>query len=211
MEMNAKIDAILKNLKKRNMEGYYAETSKEACQIAQSLVEEGNVVSWGGSVTLDETGLRDKLLTLQQEGKITIIDPYSAKDPDENYERRRQGLLSDVFFLSSNAMTTDGELANIDGTGNRVAALTFGPKKVVVLVGKNKLTDNLEDAITRVKEVACPKNAVRLGKKTPCALTGKCCDCLLPKETICSAIVTNRFNQNPGRVHVILIDEDLGY
>lgn len=115
-----------------------------------------------------------------------------------------------MFFLSTNAITTDGELANIDGTGNRVAALTFGPKKVIVVTGTNKLTDSLEEAIKRVKEVACPKNAERLGKKTPCALTGHCCDCLLPTETICSSIVTTRFSSNPGRVSVILVEEDLG-
>ena len=209
--MKAKIDAILKNLKKRNTEGYFAETIEEAKQIALSLVEEGDMVSWGGSITLEEVGLKRELIRWEQSGKISIIDPYSTKDPAESYERRRQSLLSDIYFLSTNAMTTDGELANIDRTGNRVAALTFGPKKVVVLVGINKLTDNLEEAINRVKEVACPKNAVRLGRRTPCALTGKCCDCLLPKETICSAIVTTRFNQNPGRMHVILINEELGY
>ncbi len=209
--MNAKIVSILKNLKKRNIEGYYAETSEEARRIALSMVEEGSVVSWGGSKTLDDTGLRQELFELEKAGKITIIDPYSQKDPDDSYEARRQGLLADVYFLSTNAITIDGELANIDATGNRVAALTFGPKKVIVVAGLNKMTDNLEDAIQRVKEVACPKNAVRLGKKTPCALTGHCCDCLLPTETICSAIVTTRFNPKLGRVNVILINEDLGF
>ena len=209
--MNAKIVSILKNLKKRNIEGYYAETSEEARRIALSMVEEGSVVSWGGSKTLDDTGLRQELFELEKAGKITIIDPYSQKDPDDSYEARRQGLLADVYFLSTNAITIDGELANIDATGNRVAALTFGPKKVIVVAGLNKMTDNLEDAIKRVKEVACPKNAERLGKKTPCALTGHCCDCLLPTETICATIVTTRFNLNPGRINVILVNEDLGF
>lgn len=209
--MNAKMVSILKNLKKRNIEGYYLKTSEEAKRIALSMVEEGDLVSWGGSKTLDDTGIRQGLFDLEKEGKITIIDPYSEKDPALNYEARRQGLLADVFFLSTNAITTDGELANIDGTGNRVAALTFGPKKVVVIAGLNKLTDNLEEAIKRVKEVACPMNAERLGKKTPCVLTGHCCDCLLPTETICSTIVTTRFSSSPGRVNVILIDEVLGF
>ena len=209
--MNAKMVSILKNFKKRNIEGYYVKTSEEARTIALSMVEEGSVVSWGGSKTLDDTGIREGLFELEKQGKITIIDPYNQKDPDSNYEARRQGLLADVYFLSANAVTTDGELANIDGTGNRVAALTFGPKKVIVVAGLNKMTDNLEEAIKRVKEVACPKNAERLGKKTPCALTGHCCDCLLPTETICSSIVTTRFSTKPGRVNVILINEDLGF
>lgn len=209
--MDAKMVSILKNFKKRNIEGYYTETSEEARRIALSMVEEGAVVSWGGSKTLDDTGIREALLELERQGKITIIDPYSQKDPESNYETRRQGLLADVFFLSANAITSDGEMANIDATGNRVAALTFGPKKVIVVAGLNKMTDNLEDAIKRVKEVACPKNAERLGKKTPCALTGHCCDCLLPTETICATIVTTRFNLNPGRINVILVNEDLGF
>lgn len=209
--MNAKMVSILKNFKKRNIEGYYAETSEEARSIALSLVDEGSVVSWGGSKTLDDTGIREGLFELEKQGKITIIDPFREKDPEASYEARRQGLLADVYFLSANALTADGELANIDGTGNRVAALTFGPKKVIVVAGLNKLTDNLEDAIKRVKEVACPKNAQRLGRKTPCALTGHCCDCLLPTETICSSIVTTRFSSNIGRINVILINEDLGF
>lgn len=209
--MNAKMVSILKNLKKRNIEGYYVKTSEEAKQIALSMVSEGSVVSWGGSKTLDDTGIRQALFDLEKQGKITIIDPYREKDSVLSYEARRQGLLADVYFLSTNAITTDGELANIDGSGNRVAALTFGPKKVVVVAGLNKLTENLEEAITRVKEVACPKNAERLGKKTPCVLTGHCCDCILPTETICATIVTTRFSVTPGRVNVILINEDLGF
>ncbi|MDX9888058.1 MAG: lactate utilization protein [Anaerovoracaceae bacterium] len=209
--MNAKMVSILKNFKKRNIEGYYAETSEEARTIALSMVEEGSVVSWGGSKTLEETGIQKGLFELEEAGKIIIIDPFRQKDPEANYEARRQGLLADVYFLSANAITTDGELANIDGTGNRVAALTFGPKKVIVVAGINKMTDNLEEAIKRVKEVACPQNAIRLGRKTPCALTGHCCDCLLPKETICSSIVTTRFNLTPGRLNIILINEKLGF
>lgn len=209
--MNAKMVSILKNLKKRNMEGYYVKTSEEARSIALSMVEEGSIVSWGGSKTLDDTGLRQALFDLEKEGKITIIDPYGFEDPAAGYEARRQALLADVYFLSTNAITIDGELANIDGTGNRLAALTFGPKKVIVVAGLNKMTDNLDDAIKRVKEIAAPKNATRLGKKTPCALTGHCCDCLLPNETICSSIVTTRFSTSPGRINVILINEELGF
>lgn len=209
--MNAKMVSILKNFKKRNIEGYYTKTSEEARSLALSMVEAGDLVSWGGSKTLNQTGICQALYDLEKEGKITIIDPYAHEDPVTGYEARRQALLADVYFLSTNAMTSDGELANIDGTGNRVAALTFGPKKVVVVAGLNKMTDNLDDAIKRVKEVACPKNAERLGKKTPCALTGHCCDCLLPTETICSTIVTTRFSTKAGRLNVILIDEELGF
>lgn len=209
--MNSKSESILKHLNKRNIKGYFADSSEEARQIALSLVEEGNLISWGGSKTLDETGIRNALFEMEKEGKIKIIDPYGTADPAASMEARRQGLLSDVFFLSSNAMTTDGELVNIDGSGNRVAALTFGPKKVVVVVGKNKLVDSLDEGIKRVRREACPKNAIRLGRKTPCALTGNCCDCLSPTETICATTVLTRFSLTPGRVHVILVDEDLGF
>lgn len=209
--MNSKYESILKHLNKRNIKGYFADTAEEARKIAISLVEEGNVVSWGGSKTLDETGVRAALFEMEKEGKIKIIDPYGTTDPAESIEARRKGLLSDVFFMSSNAMTVDGELVNIDGTGNRVAALTFGPKKVVVVVGKNKLTESLEEGIKRVRREACPKNAIRLGKKTPCASTGNCCDCLSPTETICATTVMTRFSLTPGRVHVILVDEELGF
>lgn len=209
--MNRKYESIIKHLNKRNIQGYYADTSEEAREIAVSLIAEGDLVSWGGSQTLDQTGIRKALFEMEKEGKITIIDPYGTVDPAESIEARRKGLLSDVFFMSSNALTVDGELVNIDGTGNRVAALTFGPKKVVVVVGKNKLTESLDEGVKRVKREACPKNAVRLGRKTPCALTGNCCDCLSPTETICATTVLTRFSLTPGRVHVVLVDEDLGF
>lgn len=209
--MNTKYESIMKNLNKRNMKGTIASSSEEARQIALALVEPGDIVSWGGSKTLDETGIRNALFAMEKEGKIKVIDPYGTKDPVESMEARRQGLHSDIFFMSSNAMTTDGELVNIDGSGNRVAALTFGPKKVVLVVGKNKLVDSLDEGIKRVKREACPKNAIRLGRKTPCALTGNCCDCLSPTETICATTVLTRFSLTPGRVHVILVDEDLGF
>ncbi len=209
--MNRKYESIIKHLNKRNIQGYYADTAEEAREIAVSLVAEGDLVSWGGSQTLDQTGIRKTLFEMEKEGKITIIDPYGTADPAESMEARRKGLFSDVFFMSSNALTVDGELVNIDGTGNRVAALTFGPKKVVVVVGKNKLTESLDEGVKRVKREACPKNAVRLGRKTPCALTGNCCDCLSPTETICATTVLTRFSLTPGRVHVVLVDEDLGF
>ena len=209
--MASKIDHILRNLNKRKIRGYFVENSKEAVNLALTFVKEGNLVSWGGSVTLEETGLKDRLRQMEKEGRITLIDPHSIKEAEESLRARKKSIMADLYFMSTNALTIDGELVNIDGIGNRVAALAFGANKVIILAGINKLTNNLEEAMIRAKEEACVKNAVRLNKKTPCTLTGKCCDCILPGETICSTIVTTRFSYYENRIHLILINEELGF
>ncbi|MDD4565646.1 MAG: lactate utilization protein [Eubacteriales bacterium] len=200
------IDTVIKNLEKRNMKGYYCEDKEAACQLVLSMIEDKSTISWGGSVTLNTIGVKDRLA----ERDVKIIDPYTTTDRAESIERRRQGLLSDYFLMSANAITMDGELVNVDGTSNRVAGLCFGPKNVIVVAGANKLVKGLDDALARIKVNAAVPNSVRLKRNTPCAITGVCNDCLT-KGCICCNIVTTRYSGIQDRIHVILVNEDLGY
>ena len=197
-----KIDTIISNLEKRNMKGYYCETIDEARELALSMISDDDVVSWGGSETVDQLGIKAHLKN--------VID-RDAAPPEDFIKVRREALLADVFLTSTNAITMDGELVNIDGMGNRVAAMCFGPNKVIVFAGVNKIVKDEEAAIARIKTEACPPNCIRLNKTTPCALTGKCGDCKTPGQTICSYTVTTRFSGMPDRIHVILINESLGF
>jgi hypothetical protein len=201
-----KIDTVIKNLEKRGIQGHYCETKEDACEMILFMIQDKSVVSWGGSMTINALGVKEKLA----ERDIVTIDPYGTADPAESIERRRQGLLADYFLMSTNAVTIDGELVNIDGTSNRVAALCFGPKKVIVVVGVNKLARRLEDAMERAKLYAAVPNNVRLNRNTPCTITGICSDCL-SKECICCNIVTTRFCNTAGRIQVILVNENLGF
>ena len=197
-----KIETIIKNLEKRNMNGYYCETAEDARALILSMINDEDVVSWGGSETVVQLDIKKELKK--------VID-RDAVPPEEFMKVRRDALLSDVYLTSTNAITMDGELVNIDGMGNRVAAMCFGPNRVIVVAGVNKIVKDETAAIARIKTDACPPNCIRLGKKTPCALTGKCGECLAPGETICSYTVTTRFSMLKDRVHVILVNENLGF
>ena len=201
-----KIATVIKNLEKRGMVGHYCETKEEAAELILSMIPDQSVVSWGGSVTVNSLGVKDKLA----ERDLETIDPYSTTDPVESIERRRRGLLADYYLMSTNALTMDGELVNIDGTSNRVAALCFGPKQVLVVAGANKLAVSHEDAVTRAQLYAAVPNNVRLKRNNPCTITGECSNCL-SKDCICCNLVTTRYCSTPGRIHVILVNEDLGY
>lgn len=203
-----KIEYVIKQLEKRNMKGYFCDNSQEAAKKILELIPQGAEVAWGGSVTLDETGVKE---ALKQRSDCTVNDPMSISDPVEGLEARRRALLADVFLSSVNAVTMDGQLVNIDGRGNRVAAIVFGPEKVILVAGANKLVMSEQDAVDRIKCDACPPNAIRLGKQTPCALTGKCAECLIKDNTICAHTVTTRFSMINDRIHVILVNENLGY
>ena len=157
-------------------------------------------------MTINSLGVKEKLAVRN----VKTIDPYGTPDPAESVERRRQGLMADYFLMSSNAVTMDGELLNIDGTSNRVAALCFGPKKVIVVVGANKLANSLEDAYHRAKLYAAVPNNVRLKRNTPCTVTGVCSNCL-SKDCICCNIVATRFCSTPGRIQVLLVNDTLGF
>lgn len=199
-------NTVLKGFQKRFIEGYYCETKEEAKTLALSLVSENASVSFGGSVTLDETGVLEEL---RSRTDITLYDRATATTPEENKKIMHDALSCDYYFMSSNAITIDGELVNIDGNGNRVAALIYGPENVIILAGMNKIVKNVEEGISRTRNVASPQNCVRLNKNTPCAVTGVCGNCLA--DTICDQIVITRASRVPQRIKVILIGEELGF
>lgn len=201
-------DQIMKNLKKRNMESYYCQTKEEALQQAISLLPEGCSVSWGGSTSLEEIGFMDYIE--ENSDKYTVFNRFIGKTNEEKRELYAKGALSDVYFMSSNAITKDGILVNMDGSGNRVASLCHGPNQVVLIVGMNKVAANLEEAIDRIHMIAGPTNVIRQQVDTPCMTTGSCVDCL-SEECICCQLVITRFNRVNGRIHVILVGEDLGF
>ena len=194
---------IIKGLESRNMNGYYAADREKALQTALSLIPEGSSVTMGGAMSAHEIGLVDAL----KEGNYNFIDRDKASD-------KRAAMLAaydaDVFLSSANAMTDDGILVNIDGNANRVSAICQGPKKVIFIVGMNKVCVDLDAAMKRARNVAAPVNAQRFGLSTPCAKTGKCMDCKSP-DTICCQFLITRFSRHPGRIHVILVNDSLGF
>lgn len=200
-------DTIIKNLQKRQMEGYYFETAADAVAKAGSYLASGNTVGYGGSMTLTDSGMMD---SLRSNKDIILFDREDATTPEELHRIFHQSFDTDYFFMSSNAITSSGELVNIDGTGNRVAALIYGPKYVILFVGMNKVCRNVEEAIRRVHNVASPPNCNRLNRNTPCSVTGVCADCLSP-DCICNQTVITRRSGTPGRIKVFLIGEELGY
>ena len=199
-------NTIIKNLAKRQMEGYYCPDKESAVKKALELMPEGSSIAWGGSMTLHEMGLMDAI----RNGSYEIIDRESATTPEEKRKIYGEVCCSDFFLTSTNAITTDGQLVNIDGMGSRVSFLCFGPQNVIVLAGMNKLVPDVESGIKRVREMAAPPNAVRLNRQTPCAATGVCGDCFSP-DCICSQLVVTRRSTVPNRIKVILIGEELGY
>ena len=193
---------VIKGLQSRNMTGYYAEDREAALKQALELIEENSTISMGGCMSAHEIGLVQAL----QEGNYQYLD-RSKMEP-------REGLLaaydSDVFLSSANAMTSDGILVNIDGNSNRVSCIAQGPKKVIFIVGMNKVCDDLDSAMKRARNVAAPINAQRFEVKTPCKETGKCFDCKSP-DTICCQFLITRYSRHTGRIHVILVNDNLGY
>ncbi len=197
----------MKNLEKRHFECHYCKTAQEAVKLASELVPSDSTVSFGGSMTLAESGMAD---ILKQRSDITLLDRSKAGSPEEVKEIYHKSLNADYYFMSSNAITVEGELVNIDGTGNRVGALIYGPEHVIILSGMNKISPSLKEAVSRVKNVASPLNANRLSRNTPCAATGLCSDCLSP-DCICSHTVITRKSAPEKRIKIILIGEPLGY
>ena len=198
--------SIIKELEKRNMEGFFCETSQDAVEKVLSLLPEGATISWGGSETIKECGLMDAI----RNGNYTLLDRANVQGEEEYREFFSQVVKADAFLMSTNAITENGELVNIDGASNRLACLLHGPKNVFVIVGMNKLTSDVSAAIGRIRNVACPANTLRLNRNTPCALTGKCGNCFSP-DSICSQIVVTRRSSQPKRIKVILVAEHLGY
>ncbi len=198
---------MIQNLAKRNMEGFYAETKEEAVQlIMERFLTAGRTVCFGGSMTLSESGLMDAL----QAGDCVVYDRTKAVTPEEVRELKANMINSDYFLMSTNAITLDGELINIDGRGNRVSYLCYGPEHVIILAGMNKVVSSVEEGIHRVRNIASPPNTVRLNKKTPCAQTGRCGDCY-GDDCICSQIVITRRSGSKNRIKVVLVSEEMGY
>ena len=202
-------EGIIQHLRKRGMEGAYFDSGAEAVRDICAAIPAGALVGLGGSETIAESGLLAALRTMD----IRLLDRYrEGIAKAEVDEMRRQGLLADVFITSSNAITADGRLVNIDGTGNRVAALIFGPRRVIVVAGMNKVAADLDAAVSRARNTAAPANSLRVGVDTPCAHTGFCQDphCRPPHRICCQLVVTEA-GMVPGRIRVVLVGEDLGY
>lgn len=205
----AQVERTLKALAKNRIPAVYVPSREEAVKTVKGMLKPGDVVSCGGSMTLVETGIRDLL----KSGDYQFLD-RETMDQQEAY---RKTFSADVFLMSANAITEEGELYNVDGNGNRVAALIFGPKRVIVVAGVNKLVRNLDEAITRVKCVAAPANGVRLETRTPCSRMGQCAvwdgpmtaGCASEKRMCCQYVVTGY--QRTDRIRVVLVGEELGY
>ncbi len=199
---------LIKHLTKRRMEASYAPTAAIAKDEIVAMIPSGVTVSRCGSMSLVEMGLWE---ALAQKPGIEIIDPFApGLTPDEVMARRRQGLTADFMIASSNALTLDGKLVNLDATGNRVAAMCFGPKKVILAVGLNKVAPDLDSAMARVKHHAAPLNAMRVNMPTPCNETGLCQDCRSSKR-ICNMWLIIEGHMLENRIHIKLVGEDLGY
>ena len=194
---------VIKGLESRNMTGYYAKTKEDALKQALALIPEGSSISMGGAMSAHEIGLVDAL----KNEKYNFIDRDAAED-------KRAAMLAaydaDFFLSSANAITEDGVLVNIDGNANRVSAIAQGPKKVIFIVGMNKVCDDIDGAMKRARNVAAPINAQRFGLSTPCAKTGSCMNCKSP-DTICCQFLVTRYSRHEGRIHVILVNDSLGF
>lgn len=202
-----KILRTIASLEKNNMNGYIVSNKEELINKIISLTNEGEKVSCGGSMSLTETGVMDLL----RSGRYNFLDRakegLSVEDIDRIY---RECFFADTYFSSSNAITEAGELYNVDGNGNRVAALLFGPKKVIIVAGVNKIVKNLDEAIKRNREIAAPANAKRLNKSTPCTKIGYCMDCKSP-EKICREYTVIKSQKDKNRIHVIFLNDNIGY
>ena len=202
-----KMDRAAAALEKNGYTVIKVDTKEDVIKAIEGYVKEGDVVGIGGSMTLFETGVINWL----HENGCTLLDRYEkGLTGPQIGEIFRQSLLSDVYLTSTNAVTEDGRLVNVDGNGNRVAAMLFGPKSVIVIAGHNKIVEDVESAVYRIETVAAPANTARLSCKTPCAETGRCMDCA-SEERICNITTIIRKRPQLTDFHVIIVDEDLGY
>ena len=198
---------VIKSLNTRHIEGYYCATSADAIKKVLTLIPQGSSISWGGSMTIRDMGLTDALFKADA---YTLYDRDQAKSPEEIQSIYRQTFGADFYISSANAMSEQGDIVNIDGNGNRVAAIAWGPKKVIFVVGINKIAKDLDAAIKRARGTAAPINTVRLNRETPCTLDGVCHDCHSP-NSICNQIHIIRNSYDNGRFSVVIVGEELGY
>lgn len=199
-----RIQKTMDRLKKNNMEAYYVDSCAQAVELIKGLCPEGQTVSNGGSMTLVESGVMELL----RSGRYQFLD-REAPGVDKE-EIMRQAFQCDTYFMSTNAVTENGELYNVDGMSNRTAALLFGPKNVIIVAGYNKLVPDLNAAARRIGEIAAPANVLRLNLEAPCGKLGSCCDCSSPSR-ICCNFVVSKYQRIPGRIKVIIVGEPLGY
>lgn len=205
--MDERIERTMAALARNNMKPYFAENREQLYDIVRELVKSDKLITVGGSVTLEESGVKALLMN---EFKGIYLDRSEGKTPDEVEDILHKSFVSDSFFASSNAVTEEGELYNVDGRGNRVSAMIYGPKQVILIVGTNKLVKNIDEAVKRVEQVAAPKNTQRLHSGTPCETTGSCAHCRSSGRICCSYV---RMGQQrvPERIKVIIVNESLGY
>lgn len=202
---NKRGELLVKNLRSRHYEAYYCETKKAALEKALELIPKGATVGWGGAMSAQQIGLIDAV----NNGEYIAIDRDKAPNPQERVKAMKRCLLADVFITGANALSMDGQMVNIDGNGNRVAAIVYGPDSVVVIAGMNKVMDSLEAAVIRARTVAAPMNKQRFALQTPCEITGTCGDCK-SEGCICNQILVTRNSKPAGRIKVVLVGEDLG-
>ncbi len=205
-DFNAIASTVIEKLQKRQMEGYYCPTREEALEKVLEIIKPGSSIGWGGSKTLEEIGLIDII----RKRNYRLYDRAVGNNDEERMEIYSNILKADYFLMSSNAITLEGELINIDGRSDRIAFLCFGPKNVIVIAGMNKITSDVESGIQRARETAAPRNGQKLKRNIPCAVTGKCSDCYSP-ESICSQMLITRRSSSKGRIKIILVGEELGF
>ena len=197
---------VIKNLQRRRMEGFYCPTAEEAVKKVSELIEDGSSVTWGGTMTVRDLGIPQ---ALKNRGTLEVLDRDLVETPEEKLTMYLRAFSVDVYLSSANAISEDGVIVNIDGNGNRVAAITWGPKKVIFVIGLNKVAQTVEAALARARSTASPINAARFDIKTPCQVDGVCHNCN-SADSICNYVHFLR-NSPRGRHTVVLVGEDLGY
>ena len=197
---------LVKNLRSRQFDAWYCPDRESALEKALELIPEGASVGWGGALSAQQIGLMDAV----KSGKYRVVDRDTAQNPQQRRELMRQCLLTDVFLTGANAISMDGQMVNVDGIANRVAAIAFGPDSVLVIAGMNKVEDTLDSAVVRARTVAAPMNQQRFLKDTPCAVTGVCSNCKAD-GCICNQILITRNCRPAGRIKFILVGEELGF
>ena len=203
---NLLADRLIKNLNRRNMKAFYCPTAEEAVKKVLELIEDGSSVTWGGSMTIRDMGIPD---ALRNRGTLTVLDRDLVETPEEKQDMYLRAFTADVYLTSANALSEDGVIVNIDGNGNRVAAITWGPKKVIFVIGMNKVAQTVEAALARARGTASPINSQRFDINTPCKADGACHNCNSP-ESICNYVHFLR-NSPRGKHVVVLVGEDIGY
>jgi len=197
---------LVKNLQKNHFEAYYCPTKEAALEQVLSLMPEGSTVGWGGAISAAQVGVQAAV----HAGNYNVIDRDQFSDPAEKLRCMRQCFDADFFITGANALSLDGQMVNIDGNGNRVGMIVYGPKHIIVVAGMNKVCATLEDAVKRARTVAAPMNQQRFGLPNPCSVTGSCGDCHC-ETSICNQLLITRNSKPAGRIKVVLVGEELGF